>query len=105
MRRLSVAALAALTLMGATGCAAAADASTPVRPGDRSEGRLERLVQVSSVHEATGMTLVEGPVIGPDGDLYVVDVTAPPGAAKVMRVDLESTEVSTVYTDDTSAIT
>ncbi|MEV5070721.1 SMP-30/gluconolactonase/LRE family protein [Microbacterium sp. LMI12-1-1.1] len=105
MRRLSVAALAALTLMGATGCAAAADASTPARPGDPGEAQLERLVQVSSVHEATGMTLVEGPVIGPDGDLYVVDVTAPPGAAKVMRVDLESTEVSTVYTDDTSAIT
>jgi lactonase len=51
------------------------------------------------------MTLLEGPTFGPDGNLYLVDVTAPPGAGKVLRVDTGKKSVSTVYTDDTSALT
>ena len=51
------------------------------------------------------MTLLEGPTIGPDGHLYVVDVTAPPGAPKVLRIDVESGRISSVYTDGTSAFT
>ncbi|MDQ0675081.1 ABC-type uncharacterized transport system auxiliary subunit [Pseudarthrobacter siccitolerans] len=38
----------------------------------------ERVMQVTSVHQTTGMTLLEGPTFGPDGNLYLVDVTAPP---------------------------
>lgn len=41
----------------------------------------------------------------PEGNLYVVDVTAPPGAPKVLRIDVDSREVGRVYTDDTSAFT
>lgn len=63
------------------------------------------MLQVTSVHQATGMTLLEGPTFGPDGNLYVVDVTAPPGAGKVLRVDTDAETVSTVYTDDRSALT
>ncbi|WP_461188593.1 hypothetical protein [Arthrobacter sp. Z4-13] len=61
-----------------------------------------RVMQVTSVHHATGMTLLEGPTFGPDGNLYLVDVTAPPGAGKVLRVDIEGETVSPVYTDDRS---
>ncbi len=36
-------------------------------------------MQLTEVHGETGMTLLEGPVFGEDGGLYVVDVTAPEG--------------------------
>ncbi|WP_230673141.1 SMP-30/gluconolactonase/LRE family protein [Rathayibacter sp. Leaf248] len=65
----------------------------------------ERVLQVTEVHEATGMTLLEGPVFGPDGGLYVVDVTAPPGEGKVLRIDLDDESVEPVWTDDSSALT
>ncbi|WP_309070638.1 SMP-30/gluconolactonase/LRE family protein [Arthrobacter sp.] len=65
----------------------------------------QRVMQVTNVHEGTGMTLLEGPTFGPDGALYVVDVTAPPGAGKVLRVDVDTQEVETIYTDDGSALT
>lgn len=51
------------------------------------------------------MTLLEGPTFGPDGKLYLVDVTAPPGSPKVLSVDVESRQTRTVFTDDTSAFT
>ncbi|MUK03075.1 SMP-30/gluconolactonase/LRE family protein [Vibrio cholerae] len=65
----------------------------------------ERLMQVTDVHEGTGMTLLEGPTFGPDGALYVVDVTAPPGAGKVLRIDVDTQDVKTVYTDETGVLT
>lgn len=65
----------------------------------------ERVLKVTDVHEATGRTLLEGPTFGPDGRLYVVDVTAPAGAPKVLRIDLETDEVEPVYTDQASAFT
>ncbi|QHC58807.1 SMP-30/gluconolactonase/LRE family protein [Rathayibacter sp. VKM Ac-2760] len=65
----------------------------------------ERVLQVTEVHETTGMTLLEGPTFGPDGSLYVVDVTAPPGAGKVLRIDLDEESVEPVWTDDASALT
>lgn len=65
----------------------------------------ERVLQVTEVHETTGMTLLEGPVFGPDGGLYVVDVTAPPGEGKVLRIDLDDESVEPVWTDDSSALT
>ncbi|WP_285320366.1 SMP-30/gluconolactonase/LRE family protein [Pseudarthrobacter sp. lyk4-40-TYG-27] len=51
------------------------------------------------------MTLLEGPVFGPDGGLYLVDVMAPAGGPKVMKLDVSSGSVETVYTDDASAFT
>jgi lactonase len=73
--------------------------------GESTQVTAERLVQVTSVHQSTGMTLLEGPTFGPDGELYVVDVTAPPGEPKVIRIDVETGDQSTVYTDDSSAFT
>ncbi|KZX20571.1 SMP-30/gluconolactonase/LRE family protein [Rathayibacter tanaceti] len=65
----------------------------------------ERVLRVTDVHEATGMTLLEGPTFGADGRLTVVDVTAPPGAAKVLRIDLDEGSVEPVWSDDRSALT
>jgi lactonase len=51
------------------------------------------------------MTLLEGPAFAPDGSPYVVDVTAPAGAGKVLRIDLDDESVDSVWTDDSSALT
>jgi lactonase len=99
-------ALAALGLL--LGCAApgTADAAAGGRhPDPAPERTATRLVQVTSVHEATGMTLLEGPTFGPDGGLFVVDVTAPAGAPKVLRVDVDTRDVAPVHTNETSAYT
>ena len=85
-------------------CTAAAPSSTTEAPIPSRETAIE-LLQATSVHEATGMTLLEGPTVGPDGDLYIVDVTAPAGSPKVMAIDPGSREKRIVYTDDTSAFT
>ncbi|MGP9501144.1 SMP-30/gluconolactonase/LRE family protein [Specibacter sp. AOP5-B1-6] len=87
-----------------SGCSAAPgepDLATEVA----AQQTAEKLLQLTEVHEETGMALLEGPTFGPDGDLYVVDVTAPSGAPKVQRVDVETQKVSTVFTDDSSAFT
>lgn len=63
------------------------------------------LAKVTSVHQSTGMTLLEGPSLGPDGDLYFVDVTAPPGVPKLMALALDSLEKRTIFTDTNSAVT
>ncbi|MDU0328432.1 SMP-30/gluconolactonase/LRE family protein [Microbacterium sp. KSW2-21] len=87
-----------------TGCTAAATPDDTAAPATGKQ-IAERVVQVSDVHEATGMTLLEGPTFGPDGGLYVVDVVAPPGEGKILRVDVEDESVETVYTDDASVLT
>lgn len=102
MRRAAVLIVPVAALL--VGCTAADEpAAAPAAPGDGIVA--ERVLQVTEVHEATGMTLLEGPVFGPDGELYVVDVTAPPGAGKVLGIDLEAGEVETIHTDDSSALT
>jgi lactonase len=63
------------------------------------------LLQVTEPHELTGGTLLEGPTFSEDGDLFVVDVMAPPGEAKVLRIDVEEKSVDEVLTDESSAFT
>ncbi|MFK0402024.1 SMP-30/gluconolactonase/LRE family protein [Microbacterium sp. NPDC090225] len=65
----------------------------------------KEVVKATSVHEATGGTLLEGPTFGGDGRLYFVDVMAPAGEAKVLALDLESRNVAEVFTDGASAFT
>ncbi|WAP52257.1 SMP-30/gluconolactonase/LRE family protein [Arthrobacter sp. ATA002] len=65
----------------------------------------EKVAQVSEVHPESGMTLIEGPTFGPDGGLFVVDVTAPPGDPKVLKVDVGEGSVEGIYTDEASAFT
>ncbi|XAS69974.1 SMP-30/gluconolactonase/LRE family protein [Micrococcaceae bacterium Sec5.1] len=98
-----VPAAVAITL-ALSGCTAATPSPTTEAPVP-SKGTATELLQATSVHEATGMTLLEGPTLGPDGDLYIVDVTAPAGSPKVMAIDPGSREKRSVYTDDTSAFT
>ena len=93
--------LPAIALTGAVvGCSAAGASEEP-----GTEQTAELLVQVTSVHEETGMTLLEGPTFAADGTLLLVDVTAPPTEPKVLRVDTDSQEVSPVHTDEASAYT
>ena len=66
-------------LVGAlAGCTDAGDPTAAPSTAAPSVVTAERVLQVTEVHETTGMTLLEGPTFGPDGSLYVVDVTAPP---------------------------
>lgn len=92
-----------------TGCTATPSESVPEPDASTATGAAvqtaERLMRVTDVHEGTGMTLLEGPTFGPDGALYVVDVTAPPGTGKVLRIDVDSRDVEQVYTDEGSALT
>ncbi|TDQ54360.1 SMP-30/gluconolactonase/LRE family protein [Actinorugispora endophytica] len=99
----TVRALSLLVLAGAvTGCSGAAATGADQEPGERTAGLL---VQVTSVHEETGTTLLEGPAFAPDGGLVLVDVTAPAGEPKVLRVDTDSREVVPVFTNEDSAYT
>lgn len=97
-------AFAALPAMAVAISVAGCTVTEPESGGMSGPG-LERLIQVTSPHAETGMTLLEGPVINSDGGIIVVDVTAPPGEPKVLRIDLATERTSTLYTDDTSAIT
>jgi lactonase len=110
MRRLStrpLAGLAALGVLVLTGCGAQ-PAGAPADPGAAGADRTIRAQQVmrlTSVHEQTGMTLLEGPVFDADGSLLVVDVTAPAGAPKVLRVDVRKKTSRPVHTDGRGAYT
>lgn len=108
--RRSVAALAvAVAALPLAGCMDPGEpaAPDPDAPSDDEPSRLtaQRLLQVTEPHEATGRTLLEGPTFDEDGRLHLVDVTAPAGAPKVMRIDLDSSEVTTVFTDETGVYT
>lgn len=106
MRATTTRALAALLLVGtAAGCSGPAPEATEQGAAGQDELTARLLTRVTSVHEETGMTLLEGPVFTPDGSLLVVDVPAPAGEPKVLRVDTDTEEVSTVFTDDTGAYT
>lgn len=95
----------ALVVVGLAGCTGE-PTDTAEETGSQTADRVaEQLMQVTSAHEATGGTLLEGPTIGEDGKLYVVDVMAPAGEPKVMRIDRETQEIETVFTDETSALT
>jgi lactonase len=62
-------------------------------------------MRLTTVHEQTGMTLLEGPSFDENGHLLVVDVTAPAGEPKVLRVDVGKKTSRKVYTDDRGAYT
>ncbi|NYV77597.1 SMP-30/gluconolactonase/LRE family protein [Streptomyces sp. UH6] len=63
------------------------------------------LMRLTEVHEATGMTLLEGPAFGEDGRLLVVDVTAPEGEPKLMSVDVRGKTSRALFTDGRGAYT
>lgn len=110
MQRLSArpfAVLAAIGTLVLTGCG--------TESGDPEKGavsvgagrtiRAQKVMRLTEVHDETGMTLLEGPTFGRDGGLFVVDVTAPEGRPKVMRVDVRKKTVRAVHTDGRGAYT
>ncbi|AZS85371.1 SMP-30/gluconolactonase/LRE family protein [Streptomyces griseoviridis] len=109
MRRLPIRTLATLTAIGAltlTGCGTQSAATGAA--GTSDEGRTitaRKVMRLTTVHQETGMTLLEGPTFGTDGGLYVVDVTAPAGKPKVLRVDVGRKTSRAVHTDSRGAYT
>ncbi|GGR43384.1 lactonase [Nocardioides luteus] len=99
-RRTSVSAvaLAGALVAGLAGPALAA-------PPGPEEIIASKVVKATSPHAELGMTLLEGPTFGADGDLYFVDVVAPSTAPKVLRLDPASREVSGFYTDESGVYT
>ncbi|MEU6942938.1 SMP-30/gluconolactonase/LRE family protein, partial [Streptomyces rubiginosohelvolus] len=75
--------------------------------GDRAGRtiRAQKVMQLTRTHPETGMTLLEGPVLDENGRLYVVDVTAPEGMPKVMRVDVRNKTFRAVSTEGRAAYT
>ncbi|MDQ1041256.1 lactonase [Streptomyces sp. V3I8] len=108
IRNRSLAVLATLGALALTGCGTVPHTSGEAAAAPSASGRgitARPFMRLTTVHEATGMTLLEGPVLGEDGRLTVVDVTAPPGAPKVLRVDVRKKVVRKVFTDSRGAYT
>ncbi|MFE6702455.1 SMP-30/gluconolactonase/LRE family protein [Streptomyces sp. NPDC057718] len=110
MQRLSARFLSVLATIGAlvlTGCGTEADAPGGEEAPLSAVGtiRAKKVMQLTRVHVETGMTLLEGPVFGESGDLFVVDVTAPEGKPKVIRVDLAKKTSRAFHTDGEGAYT
>ncbi|CAL9356249.1 SMP-30/gluconolactonase/LRE family protein [Streptomyces sp. enrichment culture] len=111
MRRLPIRTLTGLTAIGLltlTGCGTdtggpAADPAAGAGPGRTL--RAEKVMRLTEPHEETGMTLLEGPTFDENGDLLVVDVTAPAGGPKVLRVDVRRKTSRQAHTDDRGAYT
>ncbi|CAL9613836.1 Lactonase drp35 [Streptomyces sp. enrichment culture] len=108
MRRLPFRACAGLTvlgLLGLTGCGAQVGPSAAAAHGENRTIRAQQVMRLTTVHERTGMTLLEGPVFDKHGRLLVVDVTAPAGEPKVLRVDVRRKRSERFHTDDRGAYT
>ncbi|MEE1799631.1 MULTISPECIES: SMP-30/gluconolactonase/LRE family protein [unclassified Streptomyces] len=111
MRRLpirSLAVLASVGMLALTGCGTDTGGPGDTAASSTATGktiRAQKVMQLTKVHEETGMTLLEGPTFGKDGGLFVVDVTAPAGDPKVIRVDVKKKTSRAVHTDDRGAYT
>ncbi|MGP9746574.1 SMP-30/gluconolactonase/LRE family protein [Brachybacterium sp. AOP29-B2-41] len=107
--RAVLSALAVVALLPLAGCTSAAPSPAgepePTVPVSPTAVTAERVLQVTSPHEATGMTLLEGPTFDAEGRLHLVDVTAPDGEAKVMRIDLDTEEITPLVTEGEGAFT
>jgi lactonase len=104
----SLTGLAAIGLLALTGCGTdtggAGVAPAAVGGADRTV-RAQKVMQLTKVHPETGMTLLEGPTFDADGNLLVVDVTAPAGEPKVLRVDVRRKTSRPLHTDDRGTYT
>ncbi|MFI5918135.1 SMP-30/gluconolactonase/LRE family protein [Streptomyces anulatus] len=110
MQRLSARSFSALATIGVlflTGCGTQSGGPRGEAASDFGDRtiRAQKVMQLTQVHGETGMTLLEGPVFGADGGLFVVDVTAPEGKPKVMRVDVARKTSRAVHTDGRGAYT
>jgi len=105
--RVATVATAVGAMVVLAGCAPAADegGSVDEAAGPAVEQTSTELLQVTEPHALTGGTLLEGPTFHDDGSLFVVDVMAPAGEAKVLRIDVEAASAEQIFTDETSAFT
>ncbi|MFB4420787.1 SMP-30/gluconolactonase/LRE family protein [Streptomyces sp. QL37] len=110
MQRPSIRAMAVLATLGMltlTGCGT--ETGDPAgRATTGMAGRTiqaHKVMQLTQVHEGTGMTLLEGPTFDDHGALFVVDVTAPRGEPKVLRVDVKEKTSRAVHTDSRGSYT
>jgi lactonase len=120
-RRRSIAFVITMVAAVATGCAAVpasapSAAGTNARPAvGRAPGAVlprPRVIVASRVTKVTPLdpagpfghvTLLEGPAFGPDGQLYFVNLTAPAGQPKVLKLNLKTGVTTPVYTDSSSS--
>ncbi|MFE7466125.1 SMP-30/gluconolactonase/LRE family protein [Streptomyces sp. NPDC057499] len=110
MQQLSARSFAVLAAVGTlllTGCG-----TESFGPGDTAPSatggrtiRAQKVMRLTRPHAETGMTLLEGPTFDANGDLLVVDVTAPAGRPKVMRVDVGGKTSRAFHTDGRGAYT
>ncbi|CAL9280912.1 SMP-30/gluconolactonase/LRE family protein [Streptomyces sp. SudanB91_2054] len=111
MRRLpirSLTGLAVIGLLAATGCGTDTRADSARDAAATGAGRIIRaqeVMRLTEAHPETGMTLLEGPTFDANGALVVVDVTAPAGKPKVLRVDVRKKTSRPLHTDDRGAYT
>ena len=103
MRKTAALATASIIVLLLAGCSDATPAAQESPTPDRQVAT--EFLRVTEPHESTGGTLLEGPTFSDDGDLYVVDVMAPPGEPKVLRIDVAEKSTHGVFTDDRSAFT
>lgn len=100
--------LAAIGLLALTGCGTDTGGAgmdpAAATSADRTI-RAQKVMQLTKVHPETGMTLLEGPTFDADGSLLVVDVTAPAGKSKVLRVDVRKKTSRQLHTDDRGTYT
>ncbi|MET8824329.1 SMP-30/gluconolactonase/LRE family protein [Streptomyces sp. NPDC004610] len=82
-----------------TGTGAAVSSGAADADGAGRIVRAHEVMRLTSVHEESGMTLLEGPVFDPAGRLLVVDVTAPAGAPKLLSVDVRRKTARGIFTD------
>ncbi|MFE7109635.1 SMP-30/gluconolactonase/LRE family protein [Streptomyces sp. NPDC057575] len=104
----SFAVLATIGTLVLTGCGTQSGDPRTQEAASATAGRTiraQKVMQLTQVHAGTGMTLLEGPTFGEDGGLFVVDVTAPGGKPKVMRVDVGKKTSRAVHTDGRGAYT
>ncbi|MEV5357695.1 SMP-30/gluconolactonase/LRE family protein [Streptomyces sp. NPDC052693] len=108
MARLPLRALTGLTAIGLlalTGCGTQTSIGTATSLDGNRTIRAQKVMQLTKAHEQTGMTLLEGPAFDHQGKLLVVDVTAPAGAPKVLRVDVRKKTSKRLHTDERGVYT
>lgn len=83
----------------------AAPATAFMPPGGTAPRGIEAKKFVRVAPAGKDPVLLEGGAFGPGGDFYFVNALAPAGAPKVLRLDLESKKLTSLYTDSTATFT
>jgi lactonase len=101
-----------LFLVGCLGCLCVISTAAAKPPGTANAApssrtvtahRFARLRGLDPIGPFSGLTghatSVEGAAFGPGGEFYFTDLSAPPGAPKILRLNMATKKVQSVYTD------